>query len=318
MAEPKYDVINILLAKIEEILNSIYYTIHPSQDSAYSDIQYIISSFNGIVPEFYNKGIIFGLNICRFSEIPNYFYYPSYLNYAENVVFTTLSGANVNKDDLVVTRGNIFDGNKVVNIGIGKENLYVYKIYYPSYNHRLSNCYVLGCVVYDVATSNFYTVLYGSHNEFNIQRTQTSVPVAIDKDSYKLQEVIDMFKNCKIYKKIGFTIPESCIRIGYVLFDITNIDNSENDYEVYKIIDDRQMYPLYLGLPSLNNVNLADRILEIINNIATLYSIEERQVVLLFNMLYNLNIWGDDNFYTYCQNNQVPDIIKYYIEYLGI
>ena len=258
----------------------------------------IESTIVGMTRTDFTKGIIFGLDVCQIGQLGDtwgLFYGPA--GPSDSLFKNTVA------HDWVVTRGNVFNGTKIVNIEPIDGQLYAYKIA-PHLTDEMVDLLIPGAVFYNVLTNNFETALLG-------QRT-TAYPVrAINKEGVDTVNMIASALSDKYYDNdFWIATPANRILVSRFILDV----NNKNDYELYNM-DKKDLYPFSKGQPYYNFMFFAMNIYKNIKNIL----VQGYDSILVNSLMYNIvyaAVWGagTNAFYTYWTTGgrSLPINVKYY------
>lgn len=252
--------------------------------------------------DIFNKGIIFG---CSASQVKNLGETWG-ISYGQQGPDESLTEGE-NAEDWVITRGNIFDGTRIINIEPSEGVSYVYKIS-PIITEKMVNFLIPGAVFYSTTTHSFRTILSGQVN--------INYPVvAIEKTGISQQIFIDSFCNYKYFNNI-FKIDRNTndINLCNFLVDV----NSINDYNIY-ILNNKDLYPFIFGQPYYKFMYFSKKINDYISDAI----IDGYDSSIIYNLMYyivNAAVWGSGAtpFYTYWTTGGrvLPSNVKYYYNIL--
>lgn len=252
--------------------------------------------------DIFQNGIIFGLQACQVKQLGNTWG----LSYGPiGPTYNLLEKDNMN--DWVITRGNIFDGNEIINIEPIEGNAYVYKIN-PYITQQMKNFLVPGCVLYSTVTKSFRTTLSGQV-DFNYP------VIAVEKTGINKTDFMLRALDYKYFNSVFITDKLSeDIRVCRFILDINDVD----DYYI-QILNERELYPFVYGQPYYSFMFFANNIYEYIaSGLQSGYDSN-----LLYNLFYyiiNAEIWGTGTnaFYIYwtSEGRVLPFNVKYYYNIL--
>ena len=182
-------------------------------DSVIQRLNMIKSQMFGNSIDVFDHGIIFGVTACQIKNLGETWG----IGYGPVGPDTSLF-ENENINDWVITRGNLFDGSKIINIEPPDTKLYVYKVS-PHITDAMQNYLVPGVVLYSVNTHVFSTALMGQQNNnypiIGVEKT------GIDKESF-INSALD-YKYFNYHFKIARGVND--IVICRFIVDIDSIDN---------------------------------------------------------------------------------------------
>lgn len=250
----------------------------------------------------FDKGIIFGVQACQIKSLGDTWG----ISYGPAGPDSSLIESE-NLNDWVITRGNLYNGAKIINIEPPTGQSYVYKIV-PYITNQMENYLIPGSVLYSTISSSFRTVLLG--------QTNINYPViAVEKTGIDKAKFINSGLCYKYFDSdFRLSVSSSDIEICRFMVDVNTID----DYEI-SILNHRDLYPFIYGQPYSTFYIFAEEIYKNIKSaIISGYDSE-----LVYNTLYyiiNANIWGNGTnaFYTYWTTGgrSLPSNVKYYYNIL--
>jgi len=250
----------------------------------------------------YNNGIIFGLQACQIKNLGETWN----LTYGPNGPDNSLL-ENDNMNDWVITRGNIYDGNKIINIEPLDSQVYVYKIA-PYITSEMQNYLIPGVVYYSTTNHNFNTFLAG--------QTTISYPIqGVEKTGINKENFIQNALNYKCFNNMfDTTLSSTNIKVCRFIVDVNDID----DYEI-SVLNQRNLYPFIYGQPYYSYMNFSAQIYNYIK-IGLASGYDSNVVLSLFYYIVNAAVWGTGTnaFYTYWTTGGrvLPTNVKYYYNIL--
>ena len=252
--------------------------------------------------DIFNKGIIFG---CSASQIKNLGETWG-LSYGPSGASESLIERD-NPEDWVITRGNIFDGIRIINIEPSEGVVYAYKIS-PIITEKMINFLIPGAVFYSTSTHSFRTVLSGQVN--------VNYPVvAIEKTGITSKNFINSFSSYKYFNNL-FKVDRltNDINICNFFVDVSDLNN----YGIY-ILNNKDLYPFTFGQPYYKFMIFAKKINDYISEAI----IDGYDSSIIYNLMYyivNASVWGvgATPFYTYWTTGgrSLPSNVKYYYNIL--
>jgi len=262
----------------------------------------IESTIVGMERTVFTQGIIFGLDVCQIGQLGDtwgLFYGP--VGPPQSLFANTVA------HDWVVTRGNIFDGTKIINIEPLGGQLYAYKVA-PYLTDDMVDLLIPGAIFYNVASDAFETTLLG--------QLTTSYPVrAINKEGVDTTSIIQAALSDKYYNSdFWVATPTNRILVSRFILDV----NNKNDYEFYSV-NKKDLYPFSEGQPYYNFMFFAMNVYKNIKNILV-QGYDSSLVNLLMYNIVNAAVWGmgATPFYTYWTTGgrSLPSNVKYYYNLL--
>ncbi len=252
--------------------------------------------------DIFNNGVIFGLQACQIKQLGETWN----IGYGPAGPDRSLL-QNDNMNDWVITRGNIFDGNKIINIEPLDNQVYVYKIS-PYITEEMENYLIPGVVYYSTINHTFYTFLAG--------QTNINYPIqGIEKTGINKENFINNALNYKYFNSMfDIVLPSTNIKICRFILDVNNINN----YEIF-VLKERNLYPFIYGQPYYSYMNFSAQIYNYIKR-GLESGYDSNVVENLFYYIVNAGVWGTEAnaFYTYWTTGGrvLPDNVKYYYNIL--
>jgi len=253
------------------------------QQSWTSMIEYLRSGFLGIVPDCYESGVIWGLDLVELQK-------------------GVYSAGNIDPNMWVVSSGTLFDGIVVRNIYPTMYYSCAYKLILPS-GLVGANCYAIGSIFY--GSGSFTTRMLG--------QTYASDPCRlIEKSGVELIDILKYVEGLNV-QDTDFVVTQNSgeILIGKFIIDIEEISETTSSYTIYGS-SFKDWYPIISGLPGISYEYLP----VVINNFAgAIFDplFDSTIAYILLAPVVSFAVWGG-SFYTYWTTGGrvLPSNIKYY------
>ena len=249
----------------------------------------------GIAPSRYDRGVIFGLDICTLNDVISYGY-----GGMQTPGGWTLPGG-VFPWDHVVTAGTLHDGTKLVNLWGTDGTPYVHRLLLPT-TLRGANFYTMGAVVYDTTSNTFSTRLLGGNNP----------PVTIEKDDVTLAD-IERAALREDPADADFKVQPTAVEvlIGRFLADVESATEDGIRFTLHTSVAPRR-FPLPSGLPCEAYADLAVLVQSQLS-LTDQASYDTTTVYGIMLEICDAATWGT-SFYDYwtAPGRTLPDNVKYY------
>ena len=248
----------------------------------------------------FNKGIIFGLTPCQIRDLGETWGMEFGSSYPDESLLK-----DENLHDWIITRGNIFHNNKIINIEPEHNKPYSYKIH-PHITEKMESYLIPGTVLYSTITDLFRTTLMG-------QQTINHPINGIEKNGMDINKLIQL--NYKYFTEcFRETISGNDVLICRFIVDVSSIDS----YELY-VLNSKDTYPFIYGQPYQSFMIFAQNIYNCIEQVLE----DGYDSDLIYNLMYyivNAETWGigTNAFYTYWTTGgrTLPPNVKYYYNIL--
>lgn len=245
--------------------------------------------------DIFTRGVIFGLKTCQIKKLADTWGVDYGSSNPEN---SLLYGEDMN--DWVITRGNIYNGTKIINIDPPEGKLYVYKIQ-PYITDQMENYLIPGAVFYSTSANIFSTYLSGQVN--------SNYPViAIEKTGINKDKFVEKIDYKYFNNSFNITPGLNDIIICRFILDVIDINN----YEI-NVLDFKNLYPYIYGQPYYSFMEFSAKIYNYIKKAI----IDGYDNEVVYDMLYyivNADVWGTgpNAFYNYWLTRNLPSNVKYY------
>ena len=275
------------------------------QESAVQLLNGIRCTMYGIVPDQFTRGVVFGLGLCRLDEVPLTWGLGEGPGIPPGVqVGQPYWGEDDHPWDWVVTRGNLFDGTKIINFEPPEGRSYVHKLTLPS-GLTASDCYAFGSVFYRTDTDAFQTLLLGQTEAYQ-------QPILLDRDSVDAQHIVDLaFSVGGANDVYRVTPPTGAVTLGRILVDVDEVVAGIGTYTI-QAISERRTYPFSAGQPLSSFMQFGSDLggalagaEEVGYDVALVYP--------LLDQIVRAALWGVNGFRAYwIADGRLPANVKHY------
>ena len=247
----------------------------------------------GIVPTRYDRGVIFGLDVCQIDDVM-----PYGSNMPGPMVWTLPDG--IFPGDWVVSIGALHDGDKSVNLWASMQVPYVYRVVLPT-SLRGANCYAMGAIVYDCNTGVMSTRLLGG-----------TPPITIEKGDITLERMLRAALR-EDPQDTDFKVTETAdeILVARMLIDVESATAAGAVFTLHTS-NGKRRHPLPSGIPCEQYADMAVLVQKAIR-VVDQASFDTTTVYELMLNICDAATWGT-SFYDYwiTPGRSLPSNTKHY------
>lgn len=240
------------------------------------------------------KGVVFGLDTCYFSDIGLTW------NLFGPSPTTDPLADGPDGNDLVITRGSIYDGSGYVNFEPDPEEAYVHLVTIPTIGG--SNCLASGGIYWDTGSRTFRTILKGGE-------TAGYPPVLLEKAYCSTERFLESaFGNNPTDGIFLPTETSGLIRLARLVVDVSE----SGQQSLYAKID-KLMFPMPPGQPSTYCMAFGNLLSAVIEDCMKTYY-DSTLVSSIVTNFCSAEIWGGFATYWTTGGRSCPANVWYYYD----
>lgn len=261
-------------------------------------IDYLRLQILGIVPSVFEKGVIFGLIICRSGDLQHL--------YQGGMMGVGMVPVDSSPSSWVIPRGEIWNGTEIKQLIPADGYDYVYELTLPSSLSSASNSLAIGSLFYMTDTESFKVILLG-------QTLITDPSALIEKSNLNVDEFVSrMMGYDELDQEFIIPNPTNGIRIARLVIDVN--DFSAGDYTIHAR-PERDLYPFPTGM-SFDKMRSLSKKISDVRKYADMPSFDDTIVSELLLSIFRSPTWVPD-FETYWSSPRtMPTNVRYYYDIL--
>jgi len=261
-------------------------------------IDYLRLQILGLVPNVFEKGVIFGLEICQEGDLQHLY---------QGGIYPAGSGyLSIDPNSWVLSRGEVWDGTSIVQIMPSGGYDFVYQLSLPPALSSADNSIAVGGLFYITSTKTFSVVLLG-------QTGPSNPAMFIEKKNTDVDEFVDSVMGYNdLNDGLIVPAPTNGIRIARLVIDVDSFDDGE--FTVYAR-DERDLYPFPTGM-SCDEMRLLSKKISDTRKLADMDGFDETIVSGILLPVFRSSTWVP-NFETFWSSPRtMPPNVRYYYDIL--
>lgn len=273
-------------------------------DAAVQLLNCIRCTMYGIVPTQFLRGVVFGLSLCRLSDVPLTWGLGEGPGGPPGAMPGGVYwGEEDSPWDTVVTRGNLFDGTRILNFEPPLGSSYVHRVSLPS-GLTASDCYAFGGVYYRTDTDVFQTLLLG-------QTEAHHQPVLLDRESYGLDRVLELgLSRAEGDSQFQMASPTGAVLLGRIVVDVDEVEGGVGTYTIHAK-SERGVYPFSAGQPVAGFIGFGADLGGALSG-AEEVGYDAALVYPLLDQIVRAALWGTSFHDYWVARGDLPDNVKHY------